>query len=118
MPPAARLGDLHTCPKVPPGGAVIEGASSVLIEGRPAARQNDACACADGPSHVGSGSRGVLIEDQPAARLGDTTCHHGILLLGAATVMIGDAGPSSAAPAAPTSAMTRARANGAPFLRG
>lgn len=124
MPPAARLGDLHTCPKMPPGGAIIAGASSVMFEGKPAARLNDACACADGPSHVGTASRSVTIEGQPAARVGDTTCHHGVILPpGATTVSIGDATsfPDEGAPApaspAPAGAMTTARANAAPFVR-
>lgn len=126
MPFAARLGDPHTCPRQPPGGTITHGASSVMIEDRPAARKGDACDCADGPSHLGSGSRSVTIEDQPAARVGDTTCHHGEVIVGASSVIVGDAssfpdegGPSPArsTPAASTSAMTTARTNGAPFVR-
>jgi uncharacterized Zn-binding protein involved in type VI secretion len=124
MPPAARLGDLHTCPKMPPGGAIIEGASSVSFDGFPAARINDACACADGPSHVGSGSRSVTIEGKPAARVGDATCHHGLILPpGSTSVSIGDAtsfaeeGAAAPPPQAPAGAMSTAHANGAPFLR-
>ena len=125
MPPAARLGDRHTCPKRPPGGAIIKGATSVTIEGRPAARLNDACICADGPSHVGSASRSVTIEGKEAARVGDTTCHHGVILPpGAATVVIGDAtsfpddgGAPPPSPPAPAGAMTVAHTNGAPFVR-
>ena len=128
MPPAARKTDLHTCPKAPPGGMIMEGSSTISFEGQPAARVNDACACADGPSHVGSGSASVTIEGKAAARVGDNTCHHGLILPpGAPSVIIGDAssfpddGAAAPAPAptpAPASAMTTAHANGAPFLRG
>lgn len=126
MPPAARVTDLHTCPKASKGGKIIAGASSVAFEGKPAARVNDACDCADGPSHVGSGSRSVTIEGKAAARVGDATCHHGVIRPpGAASVIIGDAtsfpdegtAPPPPTPA-PASAMTTARTNGAPFLRG
>ena len=51
MPPAARIGDLHTCPMVNPGpvphvgGPIIVGCPTVLIGGMPAARVGDACVC-------------------------------------------------------------------------
>lgn len=112
MPRAARLGDEHTCPKQPPGGKIIRGASSVFINSKPAARLNDPCACADGPSHVGSAAPKVLIEGKGAARVDDTTCHHGVITKGSANVFIGNGGG-----AGPAGAMSTARGNGAPFVR-
>lgn len=109
MPPAARLGDPHTCPHSS-GGTIIEGAATVFINGKPAARLNDACDCADGPSHVGSASPTVLIEGKNAARITDTTCHHGVIQQGSANVIIGGVG-------GPAGAMGTARSNAAPFVR-
>jgi|GEM_PF-1515535 len=64
MPPAARIGDFHTCPQwtgnVPHvGGPVMTGAYNVLICG------------------------------QPAARLGDRTAHGGVIVVGCPAVLIG-----------------------------
>lgn len=112
MPPAARLGDQHTCPKQSSGGKIIQGASSVFINSKPAARLNDPCDCADGPSHVGSASPTVFIEGKAAARIGDTTCHHGVIVKGSTDVLIGNGGGAS-----PAGAMSTAHGNGAPFVR-
>lgn len=111
MPPAARRDDPHTCPNCS-GGKILEGASNVYIEGKPAARLNDPCDCGDGPSHVGSASPTVKIEGQNAARVTDTTCHHGEITTGAAKVFIGDGGGGG-----PAGAMATARSNAAPFVR-
>lgn len=44
--PAARKGDLHSCPMEGHGVTPItDGSSSVLIEGSPAARVGDSCGC-------------------------------------------------------------------------
>ncbi len=110
MPPAARFGDQHTCPHSA-GGKIVAGAATVFINGKPAARLNDACQCADGSSHVGSASPTVSIEGSPAARLTDTTCHHGVINQGSGDVFIGDGGGS------PAGAMSTARSNAAPFVR-
>lgn len=87
----------------------MEGAPTVFINGKPAARLNDPCDCADGPSHVGSASPTVFIDGQPAARVGDTTCHHGVISTGSGDVNVGGGGPAGA--------MGTARSNGAPFVR-
>ncbi|WP_173399876.1 PAAR domain-containing protein, partial [Pseudoalteromonas sp. TB41] len=45
--PAARLGDMHVCPKVEPGpvphvgGPIVQGSTNVIIGGMPAARVGD-----------------------------------------------------------------------------
>lgn len=96
MPPAARVGDMHTCPMVNPGGAphvggpvLPPGSSTVLIEGLPAARVGDLLICAGPPDTIVAGSSTVLIGGMPAARLGDSTAHGGAIVLGSATVIIG-----------------------------
>ena len=106
MPPAARLGDqvigaphAHGCPACPhtPVGAIIKGAATVLIEGKPAARKDDngtaAPCCGPNTFMIVKGSGSVIIEGKPAARVDDETLHCGIapgkIMSGAATVIIG-----------------------------
>ncbi len=94
MPPAARLGDMHTCPlsdgpKPHVGGPITgPGAPTVLIGGMPAARVGDMCTCVGPPDTIAMGSSKVMIGGMPAARMGDQTAHGGIITLGAPTVMI------------------------------
>lgn len=65
--PAARLGDMHTCPMVNPGlvphvgGPISLGSATVLIGGQPAARMGDMAVCAGPPDTVMSGCATVLI---------------------------------------------------------
>lgn len=94
--PAARLGDMHVCPMVNPGGSphvggpvMISGAPTVLIGGMPAAVVGDLCTCAGPPDTIALGSFTVLIGGKPAARLGDLTAHGGTIVVGAPTVLIG-----------------------------
>lgn len=98
MMPAARIGDMHTCPMVTPGlppiphvgGPIIgPGAPTVLISGLPAARVTDMCTCVGPPDTIAMGSTKVFIAKMPAARLGDTTTHGGSIVLGSPTVLIG-----------------------------
>lgn len=95
MPPAARVGDMHTCPLVTGvvphvGGPILPpGALTVLIGGQPAARVGDMAVCAGGPDVIALGSFTVLIGGQPAARMGDMTAHGGVIVMGLPTVMIG-----------------------------
>ncbi|MFM2375568.1 MAG: hypothetical protein RLZZ165_665 [Bacteroidota bacterium] len=97
MPPAARIGDMHTCPMqtpgVPPiphvGGPISKGAPTVMIAGMPAARVGDMCVCVGPPDSIVKGSATVMIAKMPAARLGDMTAHGGSIVVGAPTVMIG-----------------------------
>ena len=94
MPPAARLGDMHTCPlydgpKPHVGGPITgPGASTVLIGGMPAARVGDMAQCVGPPDSIVMGSSKVMIQGMPAARMGDQTAHGGIITLGAPTVII------------------------------
>jgi uncharacterized Zn-binding protein involved in type VI secretion len=96
MQPAARLGDMHTCPMVTEGGTphtggpILTGAPTVLIAGQPAACLGDTCTCAaPQPDSIVKGSATVLIAGRPAARAGDMTAHGGVISAGAPTVLIG-----------------------------
>ena len=95
MPPAARLGDMHTCPMltvlVPHvGGPILPpGCPTALVGGLPAARVSDLAACAGPPDVIAMGSFTVLIGGLPAARMGDTTAHGGVIVQGEPTVIIG-----------------------------
>lgn len=97
--PAARIGDMHTCPMVTPGvppvphvGGPIAGPGEprVLITGMPAARVGDTAVCTGPPDVIVKGSARVLIGGRPAARLGDATAHGGVIVVGCPTVLIGD----------------------------
>lgn len=69
--PAARVGDMHTCPMVNPGvpppphvgGPITLGSFTVLICGQPAARMGDMCTCAGPPDSIAAGCPTVLIGD-------------------------------------------------------
>jgi len=95
MPPAARVGDLHTCPLVTGtvphvGGPILPpGAATVNIGGTPAARVGDSLTCVGPPDTIAAGSATVNIAGQAAARQGDSTAHGGSITLGLPTVMIG-----------------------------
>ena len=96
MPPAARVGDMHSCPLVNPGpvphvgGPVLPpGCPTVLIGGMPAARGGDMLTCVGPPDTIARGSSTVMIGGMPAARLGDSTAHGGAIVAGFPGVMIG-----------------------------
>jgi uncharacterized Zn-binding protein involved in type VI secretion len=97
MPPAARLGDMHTCPLVTPpphvGGPILPPcATTVLVGNKPAARVTDKAQCNGPPDAIAKGSPTVLIANLMAARLGDPTVHGGVIVQGEPTVLIGEAG--------------------------
>jgi len=93
--PAARTGDLHTCPAttatVPHvGGPLGAGCPTVLIGGQPAATAGTVATCTGPPSSVTAGSATVLLGGKPAARVGDATAHGGTITgPGSPTVLIG-----------------------------
>jgi uncharacterized Zn-binding protein involved in type VI secretion len=98
MPPAARVGDMHTCPMVTPGvppiphvgGPILPpGVPTVLIGGQPAAVVTNLCTCVGPPDVIVKGSTSVLIGGLPAARIGDQTAHGGVIVMGLPTVEIG-----------------------------
>jgi uncharacterized Zn-binding protein involved in type VI secretion len=67
--PAARLGDMHTCPLVTPGtppvphvgGPIAKGSATVLIGGQPAACQGDLATCLGPPDTIAGGCPTVII---------------------------------------------------------
>lgn len=93
--PAARVGDMHTCPlvtgTVPHVGGPITGPGvpTVLIANMPAAVVGDMATCTGPPDTIAMGSTTVLIGNKPAARMGDQTAHGGVIVAGAPTVLIG-----------------------------
>ena len=93
--PAARIGDMHVCPKMNPGpvphvgGPIVLGAPTVLIGSMPAARVGDMAVCVGPPDKVSAGSSTVIISGKPAARLGDSSAHGGKIVAGCPTVLIG-----------------------------
>jgi len=96
--PAARVGDMHTCPLATPGtppvphvgGPVLPpGQPTVLIGMMPAARMGDMCTCVGPPDTIAKGSMKVLIGGKPAARMGDMTAHGGVITIGYPKVLIG-----------------------------
>ena len=93
---AARLTDMHTCPKVEPGPVphvggpiAVPGAPTVIIMGMPAATLTSMCVCVGPPDMVALGSFTTMLCSKPAARMGDLTAHGGSIILGAFTVLIG-----------------------------
>jgi uncharacterized Zn-binding protein involved in type VI secretion len=94
--PAARVGDMHTCPMVTGvvphvGGPILPpGCPTVLIGGMPAARVADQATCVGPPDIIiPPGAPTVLIGGMPAARMGDSTAHGGVIILGFPQVLLG-----------------------------
>ena len=112
MPNAARITDTEAPCPAGDGGPIVTGASTVFIEGQPAARVGDDVDCDGGPSHIESGSPTVGIEGAQAARVGDTTCHGGKIATGARTVFIGNGVGSR------STTLDKAKDAAAPFVKG
>lgn len=106
--PAARMGDMHICPKVEPGpvphvgGPLVQGSPDVIIGGMPAARVGDMAICIGPPDKASAGASTVLVNGKPAARLGDSCGHGGKIVIGCPTVLIGDSGGSVGSAVAPS----------------
>src|SRR4051812_9959344 len=102
MPPAARITDMHTCPKVEPGpvphvgGPVMKGDPTVLIGFMPAAREGDMAICVGPPDSIKQGEPTVLIGNLAAARLGDPMSHGGVVVAGCPSVLIGSSAQGEA----------------------
>ncbi len=101
--PAARTIDMHVCPMVTGvvphvGGPILPlgAVPNVLIGGSFAAVMGTACTCVGPPDTIMMGSGTVLIGGRMAARMGDMTAHGGSIVLGCATVLIGESGSGSA----------------------
>ena len=107
--PAARIGDMHTCPLINPGpvphvgGPISMGAPTTLIGFMPAARVGDMAICVGPPDSIAMGSPTVLINYMPAARMGDPTVHGGVIVVGHPQTLIGGvAGGGAYSPAPPS----------------
>jgi len=92
--PAARSGDMHTCPMITGvvphvGGPILQGEPTVLICGMPAAKVGCGAVCVGPLDQLIQGSGTVMIGGAPAVRLGDMTAHGGVVVAGCATVLIG-----------------------------
>jgi len=93
--PAARIGDMHTCPMVTGivphvGGPILPPcAVTVLIGGIPAARMGDMATCVGPPDVILLTSFTVLTMGMLQARIGDLTVHGGVIVLGDFTVLVG-----------------------------
>lgn len=103
MPPAARVTDMHVCPKIEPGpvphvgGPILPaGEPTVLICFMPAARKGDMLVCVGPPDTISAGEPTVQIGHKDAARLGDPTDHGGVIVLGCPTVNIGSTAQGAA----------------------
>lgn len=96
--PAARVGDMHTCPAPMESGTGTHvgglisaaGLRTVFVNGMPAATLNDICVCPGSPNMISAGSGRVSINGQPAARQNDLTAHGGQINSGSPNVAIGD----------------------------
>ncbi len=73
MPPAARITDLHVCSAHGPSPLAAEGSPDVLVGGLPAAREADYAVCGLLQDPIVKGESTVLINGRMAARLGDPT---------------------------------------------
>jgi uncharacterized Zn-binding protein involved in type VI secretion len=121
MPPAARLGDMHTCPMVNGlvphvGGPILPPcAVNVLIGMMPAARVTDMAFCVGPPDVIIKGSPTVLIGGLMAARMGDNTAHGGVIVMGCPNVMIGESGSGGGGGGPQAAALQAASKTGKPF---
>jgi len=95
---AARVNDSHSCPKpLHIGGKISQGSTTVLINGQPAARQNDPAPCHIGTDKIKKGASSVFIDNKPATRQKDPMQHGGKIKQGSPNVSIGGGGPAAMA---------------------
>lgn len=71
------------------GPILPSGPPTVLIGDLPAATVGCSCLCVGPPDSIVKGSSTVMIEGKPAARMGDSTAHGGSIVAGCPTVEIG-----------------------------
>ena len=71
------------------GPILPSGPPTVLIGNLPAATVGCNCVCVGPPDSIVKGSSTVMIEGKPAARMGDSTAHGGSIVAGCPTVEIG-----------------------------
>jgi len=93
--PKPHVGGPITGPNVP----------TVLAGGLPVAVVSDMATCAGPPDTLSAGSSTVMVQGKPAARMGDSTAHGGVITSGMPTVLIGDQASSPQAAALRSAAM-------------
>ncbi|WP_250460699.1 PAAR domain-containing protein [Microbulbifer litoralis] len=71
------------------GPIVSPGGPTVLIGSMPSATVGSTCTCVGPPDTIAMGSTTVMIQGKPAARMGDSTAHGGKIVVGCPTVLIG-----------------------------
>lgn len=79
LPPIPHVGGPVVGPCVP----------TVLVGSLPAAVVGDNLVCVGPPDVIVQGSSTVMIGGRPAARMGDATAHGGSVVIGLPTVLIG-----------------------------
>lgn len=84
MPPVARVGDVHACPRH--GTNVIVEGGDAFADGRQIARVGDACAC--GGKIIEGASNGAS-DGKPVAYLGCKTSCGGIITTGSPSHTVG-----------------------------
>ncbi len=95
MAGAAKILDVHVCPKSEPGPVphvglmIVEGSTDVFINGMGAARKGDKALCVGPPDKIKMGSKKVKINGKDAARMGDPMDHGGVITSGSINVNIG-----------------------------
>ena len=72
------------------GSILPSGKPSVFIGKLPAATEGNQCFCVGEPDKITKGSSSVIINGKQAARMGDPTQHQGKIVTGCTTVIIGD----------------------------
>ncbi len=77
------------------GPVIQTGERTVFIGGPAAAHVGDKVKCKGPPATIVKGASTVLIEGQPAARRTDPTDHGGTITMGCGTVTIGDSPPGA-----------------------
>jgi uncharacterized Zn-binding protein involved in type VI secretion len=71
------------------GPVLPPGVPTVMIGKMPAATVGSNCVCTGPPDSIIAGSGTVMIGGKPAARQGDSTAHGGSIVAGCPTVIIG-----------------------------
>ena len=95
MPSMILIGDMHICPKAegpkPHVGGPVSGpgATTVLVEGRPAAAKGDMLICVGPPDSINSGVSNVKLEGKLAASPLELTEHGGKIIATCTSVLIG-----------------------------
>ncbi len=82
--------DVEPGPTPHVGGPVRAGDPTVLIGYQPAARVGDSLVCIGPPDTIIEGAATVTIGGKKAARRGDGTSHGGVIVAGCPTVIVGE----------------------------